>query len=207
MPPLYFLFLYFNKLLSIDLVNFLHLIYFNQILLSTISVYIFYKICNNFLNEKFSLIGTLIFSLFPLMLYGNGLVSSATLQLFLYLLFFKIYLDILTKKSKYFSYFFLIIISALNLILRGEFIIIFLFSVIYLVFLDKKNFFKAVALLLASVILISPYIFRNYENTGSVHIVSSSGYALWKGNNQIANVEGFHNSLHPNSRDRWPKIK
>ena len=30
MPPLYFLFLYFNKLLSIDLVNFLHLIYFKK---------------------------------------------------------------------------------------------------------------------------------------------------------------------------------
>ena len=30
-----------------------------------------------------------------------------------------------------------------------------------------------------------------------------TGYALWKGNNQLANVEGYHNPLHPNNREDW----
>ena len=64
MPPLYFLFLYINKIISFDLINFLYLVFFNQILLSTISVYIFYKICNNFLTYNYSLAGALIFSIF-----------------------------------------------------------------------------------------------------------------------------------------------
>ena len=98
MPPLYFIFLYFNKILSLNLVNFLYLVFLNQILLSTMSDYLFYKICKNFFNDKNSLIGTLIFSLFPLMIYSNGLVSSASLQMFLYLLFFNYYLLFLEGK-------------------------------------------------------------------------------------------------------------
>ncbi len=207
MPPLYFLFLYVNKIISFDLINFLYLVFFNQILLSTISVYIFYKICNNFLSHNYSLVGALIFSIFPLLVYGNGLVSSATLQLFLYLLFFKIYLELFNAESKYKNLFFLTIICSFNLMLRGEFIVIFLFSIVYFIFLNKKNIIFAIILLLSSLTIISPYILRNYLNTNNFHIVNSSGYALWKGNNQIAGVEGFHDSLHPQSRSEWPEIK
>ena len=73
--------------------------------------------------------------------------------------------------------------------------------------LVKKNIIFAIILLLTSLTIISPYILRNYLNTNNFHIVNSSGYALWKGNNRIAGVEGFHNSLHPQSRSEWPDIK
>ena len=43
-------------------------------------------------------------------------------------------------------------------------------------------------------------------NTDNVHLVNVTGYALWKGNNQLVKVEGFHNSLHPEKRETWPKI-
>ena len=115
MPPLYFFFLKFNKLLSFDQINFLYLVYFNQILISTITVFIFFKICKNFFNEHTSLVGTLIFSLFPLIIYSNALISSATLQLFLYLLFFKFFLDLLDNKLTKSNLFFMIVISSLNL--------------------------------------------------------------------------------------------
>ena len=58
-----------------------------------------------------------------------------------------------------------------------------------------------------TILLISPYLIRNYINTGSIHLVNVTGYALWKGNNHLARVEGFHNSLHPNYRNTWPRIK
>ncbi len=206
MPPLYFLFLFLNKILSLDLINFVYLVFFNQVLLSTISIYFFYKICKYFFDESISLVGTLIFSLFPLMIYSNGLISSASLQLFLYLWFFKLYLDLFKNKSNLTDSIILTIICSLNLVLRGEFIIIFLFSIIYLIFVNKKKAKTGILIFLCSLIIISPYVLRNYNNTGQIHIVNSSGYALWKGNNQMANVEGFHNSLHPNSRSSWPKI-
>ena len=41
----------------------------------------------NFFDERFSLFGALIFSVFPFIIYSNGLISSACLQLFFYLLF------------------------------------------------------------------------------------------------------------------------
>ena len=171
------------------------------------SVYLFYKICKNFFNDKNSLIGTLIFSLFPLMIYSNGLVSSASLQMFLYLLFFNHYLFFLEGKVDIISILKLSVICSLNLILRGEFIIIFFFSIFYFILINKKKTLSGIIVLILSIGLISPYILRNFDNTNKLHIVNSSGYALWKGNNQLANVEGFHNSLNPNTRTSWPDVK
>ena len=206
MPPLYFIFLYLNKILSMNLINCLYLVFFNQVLLSTLSVYFFYKICKNFFNDNISLIGTLVFSLFPLMIYSNGLVSSATLQLFLYLLFFNSYLVFLDGKVDLKGILILSIICSLNLILRGEFIIIFFFSIFYFILINRKKALSGILVLILSVSLISPYILRNFDNTNKLHIVNSSGYALWKGNNPLAKVEGFHNPLHPDARTNWPNI-
>jgi len=206
MPPLYFLFIFFNKILSFGKINFLYLIYFNQVLISSITVYLFYNLCKNFFNEKISLLGSLIFSIFPLMIFSCGVISSACLQLFFYLLFFNLYLRILSNKFNYKNLLYLIFTSAFTLILRGEFLIIFLFSLIFLIFFKKKNFTYAILILFFTTMIISPYLIRNYVNTNKVHIVNVTGYALWKGNNQLAKVEGFHNSLHPKNRKAWPQI-
>ena len=206
MPPLYFVFLYLNKILSFDKINFLYLIYLNQILISSITVYLFYRLCKNFLDERFSLLGAFIFSVFPLMVYSNGLISSACIQLFLYLLFINLFLELFTKKINKKDLFLLALISAFTLLLRGEFLIIFLFSLIFLIFLNEKRLINSLIILLLTTILVSPYLIRNYLNTGNVHLVNVTGYALWKGNNQLVKVEGFHNSLHPEKRESWPKI-
>ena len=206
MPPLYFSFIYINKILSFDKINFLYLIYFNQVLISSFTVYLFFNLCKNFLSDKISLLGALIFSIFPLIVFSNGLISSACLQLFFYLLFFNLYLGILSNNYTHKHLFFLIIISSLTLILRGEFLIIFLFSLIFLIILNKKNFIYSMLIFLFTIMIISPYLTRNYINTGKAHIVNVTGYALWKGNNQLAKVEGFHNPLHPQSRSDWPQI-
>ena len=43
-------------------------------------------------------------------------------------------------------------------------------------------------------------------NTGNIHLVNVTGYALWKGNNQLFNVDGFRIPLHPEESETWPKI-
>ena len=73
--------------------------------------------------------------------------------------------------------------------------------------LDRRKIIQGLCLLIFSFTLISPYIVRNFDNTEKFHIVNSSGYALWKGNNQITDVEGFLNPLHPDDRSSWPQIK
>ena len=56
MPPFYLIFLYANKLLSFNLFNFVYLVYFSQIVLSTTSVILFFKFCNYFLIKNFLLL-------------------------------------------------------------------------------------------------------------------------------------------------------
>ena len=206
MPPLYFVFIYLNKVLSFDKINFLYLIYFNQVLISSITVYFFYRLCKNFLDERFSLLGTFIFSVFPLIAYSNGLISSACLQLFFYLLFINLFLELFSNEIKKKNLFLLVLTSAFTLLLRGEFLIIFLFSLTFLVFFHKKKLLKSLIILLLTTALVSPYLIRNYMNTGNIHLVNVTGYALWKGNNQLFNVDGFRIPLHPEESETWPKI-
>ncbi len=207
MPPLYFIFLYLNKIIAGETINFLYLVYFFQLLLSTYSVFIFYKICKKFLDENYSLLGALIFSIFPIIIFSNALISSACLQLVLYLFFINIYLQILNNEYNLTNLLLLSFSSSLCLLLRGEFLIIFLFSILYLLFLNKKKTSQIFLILFLTILLVSPYLKRNYENFRKIHIVNVTGFALWKGNNQMEKVEGFHHSLHPEQRNTWPKIK
>ena len=52
MPPLYAYFLYFIKILTFEKINFLYTLMFFQIIFSTISVYIFYKINEKLFSNK-----------------------------------------------------------------------------------------------------------------------------------------------------------
>ena len=207
MPPLYFIFLLLTKIISFELFNYIYLIYFFQLIFSTISVLLFYLICKNFLSENYSILGSFIFSIFPLLVFSCTLISSASLQLLLYLLFFNLYLNILIRNSTKTSFIYLILVSSLCLLLRGEFLIIFLFSLFYLVVCDSKKITYAAISLIFSLLIISPYILRNYNNTGKLHIINVSGYALWKGNNQLSKVEGFGEPLDPAVRYKWPEIE
>jgi hypothetical protein len=67
-----------------------------------------------------------------------------------------------------------------------------------------KNTLKSFLIFLITLIIISPYLVRNYLITEKIHIVNVTGYALWKGNNHLSKVEGYWNPLHPNERNNWP---
>ena len=203
MPPLYFYFLYFCKFISFEFFNFLYFVYFFQIILSTGSVVLFYKICLNFFNKNFSLLGALIIAFFPLLAFSNAIISSATLQLFFYLFFFYLFIGVFKNNISNVNFFSLGIVSATCLILRGEFLIIFLFTIFYWIFVYRKKTRAAIFTLCLTLILISPYVIRNYINTGKPHIVSVTGFALWKGNNHLADVEGLHDPLNPMHRNLW----
>lgn len=208
MPPLYFIFLYTVNLLSLEIFNFIYLIYFLQVLMSTLSVILFYKFCRFFFDYKISLVGSTIFAFFPILIFSNSLISSATLQIFLYLLFFNFSLEFIENKKKI-NLILYSLICACCFLLRGEFLVIFILSIVFFFFFFKKKYKDILVLFIVSIIIISPYLIRNYINTDKVHIVNVTGYALWKGNNHLSNVEGFLNPLdpRPDLRKKWPKVQ
>ena len=79
--------------------------------------------------------------------------------------------------------------SSLLILLRGEFLVFVILSLLYL--LIKHNCIKKVfASLLFILILISPYLYRNYQIFEQVTITKSFGYNLLKGNHPGTAVEG-----------------
>ena len=194
MPPMYPFFIYLIKIItSFEGGNLIHLIIFIQIILSTYSVYVFYQLNQNFFSEKLSLINSFIFSFVPLNLYACGQISSINLQIIFSLLFLKFFLLIIkepiTKNIIIFS-----MVSGLSILTRGEFILIF-GGMIFFILLNKKiKFINFVKITLIVLLVISPYLVRNYIHFNQIFIVKSLGFNLWKGNNQLSTVDGFENT-------------
>ena len=192
MPPLYPFILLFLKIVSFDKINILSLIFSFQILLSIISIYIFYKINKQFFSFKISITNSFIFSFFPLNIYAVTQTSSITLQIFLSLLFLK-YFFLTTINSSNKNIIIFSIICGLSLLTRGEFILILIPTLIYKFIFKKTNILNLIKILLISFIIVSPYLVRNYINFEKIHITNVIGEALWKGNNPSLKVEGFEN--------------
>ena len=92
MPPLYAFYLYFFSFFKLNYPNYILLILFSQVLLSSISVAVFYKINKNFFSKKISLFGSMLLSLFPIYVYSCSQISSISLQTFLLIFFLYFFL-------------------------------------------------------------------------------------------------------------------
>jgi 4-amino-4-deoxy-L-arabinose transferase-like glycosyltransferase len=208
MPPVYAYFLYLIKIFTFEKINFLNTVFLVQAILSTYSVYIFYKINKKIFNVKISLINSFIFSFFPLNVYAVGQSSSISLQIFLSLLFLKYFLEFAEKISKkniiIFSF-----VSGLLIMTRGEFILIFLTTIFYLLVFKKKNLMSIMKIILIVFLVISPYLIRNYITFNSITITKSSGYNLWKGNNPLSTVYGVEARppIKFNKNKEWPTLE
>ena len=189
MPPLYAFYLYFFKIFNFDNELYIQVVLFSQTILSSFSVVIFYIINRLFFSKKISIFGTLIFSVLPLHIYACGKISSAILQSFLIIIFFYFFFKT-SKKNNFFNICFLSLTSGLLILLRGEFIALFIFSILYLGFFVKINLKNIVMIILLTIVVISPYLTRNIMLVDKVIITQSIGFNLWKGNNSEADVEG-----------------
>ena len=195
MPPLYVYFIFLIDIFSPEILNLVQTILFIQILLSAFTTYFFYKINFVLFNKKLSIISSYIFSLFPLNIYSSLQISSISLQIFLSVIFLYIILKILSGNNKIKICLFLSFASGLTILLRGEFIIIYFFTVIYLIYYKKLNFYKVAVILLVTVLTTSPYLVRNYLVFEKITVTKSFGYNLWKGNNIDSTVEGSETNL------------
>ncbi len=212
MPPLYAYYLYFFTFFNFSEQNYILAILLSQVFLTSISVAIFYKVNKFFFSNKLSLLGSLIFSLFPLYLYASGQISSISLQVFLTVLFIYFFLQLIEKKN-IFSILFFSISAGLLILLRGEFYAILILTLFYLFFL-KYDFKKILLIILISSITFSPYLIRNILVFEKVTMMKSFGYNLWKGNHPDAIKkklvvgseivdEDFQNKLDKVPRDKY----
>ena len=203
MPPLYFYFILTlqtisgeigSSLISGSLVaqnteNLTKIIIFSQIILSSISIYFFYNILINFKNKKIKLFGCAIFTFFPVNIYASTQISSITLQLFLIILFLYFMVKIFSKKNiqnlLFFSF-----ISALLILIRGEFVIFFFLTIVYIFVYYKLDVKPFLIVSLVTCIFISPHLIRNYIVFDQLILTKSFGYNLLKGNYKQFKVEG-----------------
>jgi 4-amino-4-deoxy-L-arabinose transferase-like glycosyltransferase len=189
MPPLYAFYLYFFKIFHFNNEIYIQVVLFSQIILSSFSVVIFYNINKLFFSNKICILGTLIFSLFPLHIYACAQISSIILQSFLMITFFYFFLKTM-KKNNFYNIFFLSLASGLLILLRGEFIAFFLLSILYLALFIKINLKSILIIILLTFVVISPYLMRNIIVLDTITITKSIGFNLWKGNNPQTDVEG-----------------
>ena len=190
MPPLYVYYLYIFSFLSLGNDSYVLTILLSQALLSSISVIVFYKLNKIFFSKKISFYSSLIFSIIPLHLYACSQISSISLQSFFGITFFYLYFVFIEKKN-FSSIIYLSIVTGFLILLRGEFIAIFLSSLFLLIFFFKIPFRKILLILFVTLIVISPYVIRNVIVFEKITITKSFGFNLWKGNNPNSVVEGY----------------
>lgn len=188
MPPFYLFFLIINNLF---LKTKLSLFYFTTISQSLFSVFasvFLFKILKKYYSYGISILGFSIYLFFPINIYAATKISSIVLQTSFLIIFYYYFLELISQKNKSSVYLFSII-SSILLLLRGEFILIFFFTLFFIFFKTKK--IKIVFLsLITTLILISPYLVRNYLTFNEIVITKSFGYNLWKGNNLFSEISG-----------------
>tara|TARA_B100000945_G_scaffold287199_1_gene258632 strand:+ start:30 stop:1250 length:1221 start_codon:yes stop_codon:yes gene_type:complete len=190
MPPLYGYFIYlhsllvgFNEYLPISVIT-------SQIIIASITPVFFFKIISIFFNRKLSIIGSFTFNFFPLIIFSSSQISSVTIFLFLNILFFYFILK-LKNNSKIKLILIIGILSSLLILTRRDFVLIYLFSLLYIFLFLKINIKTIVTIIIITIIGISPYLYRNYVAFDKFIIHSGFGYNLWKAYNPNANVEGY----------------
>lgn len=203
MPPMYAFFLYLVKIITFfDGNSLLYAIIFTQVILSTYSVYLFYKINQYFFSNHLSLINSTIFSILPLNIYACGQISSINLQI-TFSLFFLNSLFLIIKKETNRNIIIFSIISGLLFLTRGEFILIFFLIYFFIIWKNKLKLINLIKIAVVVTLIISPYLLRNYIHFNQFFLVKSLGYNLWKGNNEFSNVDGYENL----SRNEFSELK
>ena len=201
MPPLYAYFIFFIDMIITDKIDLVKLILILQIFLSGFSIFYFYKINLFFFLKKINIFSSYIFIFFPLYIISCLQISSISIQVFLNIFFLFFSLKIIKKNLNYKIIFLFGLVSGLTMLLRGEFIVIFLFSIIFLKIYKKINFREFMMMILICILTISPYLTRNYLAFEKITITKSLGYNLWKGNNLDSSLEGSDSSLAFESKD------
>jgi hypothetical protein len=186
MPPLYVYIIYFISIFGFSEFTTTKIILFFQCLFSGISIIFFYKILLKIFNERYSIVFSLIFFLIPINFYSATQISSVSFQISIFIFFLYYYLTAQTN----FCFVMLGLFSALAILIRGEFWLLFLILIFFKLITNKIKFENVCFLILTVFFIISPTLIRNYIVFNDLVITKSSGYNLWRGNSLSKNING-----------------
>lgn len=191
MPPLYPIFLFsIKKLFFFAEDIYVNIILFVQLIIFILSIYFFKKILDEiFKNKKVTTLGIFVFTFFPLNLYAVGQISSIGLQVFLFLLFIYNFIKYYNHFKKL-NLYYLSIVSGLLILLRGEFFVFYLLTLLF-IWIRTKKYLPLSLSILITLIILSPYLVRNYYTFEVIALTKSTGFNLLKGNNPNSKVEGI----------------
>ena len=111
----------------------------------------------------------------------------------MFLLVYLFYIIKIFAENKQISYknlFIFSILSGLLILLRGEFILFYLLTITYFFLFYTKDIKIFLISLIVTILVVSPYLIRNYYQFNTFTITKSFGYNLLKGNNPDFKVEG-----------------
>ena len=189
MPPLYPYFLYSFSFLGLDQLITTKLILSIQCILSSISLFLFYKILTNFFDEKKSYFIAILYFIFPTNFYAASQISSVNIQVFCFICFIYSLLNLRTLKD----YILLGLFSGLLILLRGEFWLLFFIVIFFKIFTKIKLVKNFLITFIVALLVVSPVLFKNYKIFDQIVITKSFGYNLWRGNSDDLNINGnFH---------------
>ena len=133
MPPFYSYYIFLFKKIFTNGQYLTNVIIVSQIFLSIITVFMFFNILKKKENLITSIILSLVFSLIPINIYASVQISSICIQVFLIVCFlFIIQKFFQESRINFFSLSALSILSGLLILLRGEFILFYILTIIYL---------------------------------------------------------------------------
>ena len=153
MPPLYPYFLYSFSFFGLNELITTKLILFVQCVLSSISIFVFFKLLKNFFEEQNCYIISILYFIFPLNFYSASQISSVSIQVVCLICFLYFLLNLRSLKD----YVLLGIFSGLLILVRGEFWLLFLLILIFKLFFQIKLAQNFILTFLVALIVISQF--------------------------------------------------
>ena len=194
MPPFYVFFLYVVNLVFGNFFSLINSVIIIQIFFNLLSIYLFFIIIREILNKKGSLFLTSIYAFFPALIFSAVQISSITIQIF-FILCFLYFIPKIFFNHKKSSLIIFSIFSGILILTRGEFIIFYIFTLFYFFIFKEKNVRNLFSSIIITLLILSPYLIRNYNNSDTIVLTKSFGYNLLKGNNKNFKVEGDVTSI------------
>jgi 4-amino-4-deoxy-L-arabinose transferase-like glycosyltransferase len=159
-----------------------------QILFSVLSVWLVYRLGREMFNEYLGLGAAFLFAVNPFCALFSVLLMSETVFIFWVVAFFVFLVWVYKQNGRSWWYFAgLGVLAALSALTRESFSIIFAWSILWLlIFLpDKKRVALGVALaFLTTLLMISPWLYRNYCVHGQLVFTTKLGYNLYVGTSE-----------------------
>lgn len=162
-----------------------HYARFSQVLFSMFTLLLIFLLAKDTFGKNTAFLSLIIASFYPPFLSYNGILYAETLFTFFialssYLLFLG------NRQKKWWIYILLGVVSGCAVLVRSEFILLFLCFFALTIIYSRENLKKFIYVALIAALVIAPWTIRNYKVSGRFVLVSSLfGSMLW-----ISSYEG-----------------